>query len=67
MTLLSVVLGLIPLLGIVWTFLQGDITTVGGLFLTLILLSLSAILLGNALMDIRRRMRARNQPARKAS
>jgi len=37
MLLLSVVFGLIPLAGIVWILRQGSITTVDGLFTSLIL------------------------------
>ena len=52
--LLSVVLGIIAVLGIVWTLLSGMITTVDGLFLTLILLALSGIFFGNAALEFRR-------------
>jgi hypothetical protein len=52
--LLSVVLGIIAVLGIVWTLLSGMITTVDGLFLTLILLALSGIFVGNAALEFRR-------------
>lgn len=38
---LSVVLGIIPLLGVAWTIKQGTITSVDGLFTSLILLALS--------------------------
>ena len=41
---LSVVLGLVPLAGIVWTVQNGMITTVDGLFMSIILLALSGIL-----------------------
>ena len=43
MLLLSVVFGILPLLGIVWTFMNGTITTVDGLFMSLILLTLSGL------------------------
>ncbi len=67
--LLSVVLGIIPLLGIVWTILNGAIFTVDGLFLTLILLALSGIFFLNAAMELRRGLKDDAQPssARKAS
>jgi hypothetical protein len=52
--LLSVVLGIIPLLGVAWTIKQGTITTVDGLFVSLILLALSGIFFFNAAMELRR-------------
>jgi hypothetical protein len=54
MLLLSVVLGVIPLLGIAWTVMTGTITTVDGLFTSLILLVLSGILFLNALLEARK-------------
>ena len=51
---LSLVLGVVPLAGVVWIFASGMITlspfscTVDGLFMTLILLTLSACFLLNA-------------------
>ncbi|HVO81237.1 MAG TPA: hypothetical protein VMT28_10925 [Terriglobales bacterium] len=54
MLLLSVVLGLIPLLGIAWTLMSGTVTTVDGLFTSLILLTLSGILLFNAFLEFRK-------------
>jgi hypothetical protein len=57
MLLLSIVLGIIPLLGIVWTVMQGLLTTVDGLFLSLILLTLSGILFLNAYLELRNRMK----------
>jgi len=53
MLLLSIVLGIIPLLGIGWTVVNGTITTVDGLFLSLILLSLSGIFFLNAFLELR--------------
>jgi hypothetical protein len=56
---LSLVLGLIPLAGVVWIFVSGMIAlsppsaTVDGLFMTLILLTLSACLLLNAYWEMR--------------
>ena len=56
---LSLVLGIVPLLGVVWIFLSGMITlvppsaTVDGLFMTLILLTLSACFLLNAFWEAR--------------
>ena len=56
---LSLVLGIVPLLGIVWIFVSGMITlwpfsaTVDGLFMTLILLTLSLCFLLNAFWEAR--------------
>jgi len=58
MLVLSVVFGIFPLLGVAWIALHGGVTTVDGLFMSLILLSLSGILFLNALLDLR----ARKQP-----
>lgn len=56
MLMLSIVLGIIPLLGIGWTVMNGTATTVDGLFLSLILLSLSGILFLNAYLELRKRL-----------
>ena len=53
--LLSIVLGTLPLAGIVWIVLRGAITTVDGLFMTLILLSLSGVFFLNAVLELRGR------------
>ncbi|HEV2396319.1 MAG TPA: hypothetical protein VGS27_05225 [Candidatus Sulfotelmatobacter sp.] len=56
---LSLVLGIVPLAGIVWVFTSGMITispfaaTVDGLFTTLILLTLAACFLMNAFWEAR--------------
>jgi hypothetical protein len=55
MLLLSIALGIVPLLGIAWTVMNGTVTTVDGLFLSLILLSLSGILFLNAYLELRKR------------
>ena len=52
--LLSILLGIIPLLGIVWIFMSHTLTTVDGLFMSLILLALSGIFFFNALLEFRR-------------
>jgi hypothetical protein len=57
--LLSLVLGIVPLLGVAWIFLTGMITlspfsiSMDGLFMTLILLTLSACFLLNAFWEMR--------------
>jgi hypothetical protein len=55
MLLLSIVLGTIPLAGIVWIALRGAITTVDGLFMSLILLSVSGIFYLNTVLELRDR------------
>ena len=61
MLVLSLVLGVVPLLGVAWIFASGMITlwppsaTVDGLFMSLILLSLSACFLLNAYWELRDR------------
>ena len=51
---ISLFLALIPLLGILYIVLFGSLTTVDGLFMSLILLSISAILGLNALIELRK-------------
>jgi len=53
--LLTIVLGTIPLAGIVWIALSGAITTVDGLFMSMILLSLSGVFYLNAVLELRDR------------
>jgi hypothetical protein len=65
MLLLSIVLGTVPLIGIAWTAINGSLTTVDGLFLTLILLSLSGILFLNGYLEIRKKLAAHAAPAAK--
>jgi len=62
---LSIVLGIIPLLGIAWTIMNGSITTVDGLFLSLILLALSGIFSLNGFLELRRGLR--DTPEQKTS
>lgn len=50
---LSLVLGILPLVGVVWTLMNGMITTVDGLFMTLILLTLSGVFMLNAYWEMR--------------
>lgn len=52
MLLISIVLGLIPIAGIVWIVLAGSITTVDGLFMSLILLTLSGVFFFNAFCEL---------------
>ena len=53
MLVLSLVLGILPLLGVVWTLVDVKVTTVDGLFMSLILLTLSACFLLNAYWEMR--------------
>jgi hypothetical protein len=55
MLLVSIVIGIIPLLGIAWTIATGTITTVDGLFMSLILLTLSGVFFLNAYWELRDR------------
>jgi hypothetical protein len=55
---ISLFLALIPLLGIVYIVLFSSLTTVDGLFMSLILLSISAILGLNVLIELRKGMSA---------
>ena len=77
---LSLVLGLVPLAGVVWIFVSGMIVlspfsvTMDGLFMTLILLTLSGCFFLNAFWEMRdRRMLGKKEappaktPAAKAS
>jgi len=53
MLLISILLGLIPLAGIAWIILTGTITTVDGLFESLIMLSISGIFFLNVFWELR--------------
>jgi hypothetical protein len=53
MMLISFALGIIPLLGIAWTIATGTITTVDGLFISLILLTLSGVFFLNGYWEMR--------------
>jgi hypothetical protein len=53
MLAISLVLGILPLLGVVGTLMNGMITTVDGLFMSLILLTLSGVFMLNAYWEMR--------------
>ena len=55
MLVISIVMGIVPLLGIAWTIATGTITTVDGLFMSLILLTLSGVFFLNAFWELRDR------------
>jgi hypothetical protein len=56
MLLILLALAGIPLLGVVWIAVYGSVTTVDGLFMSLILLAMSGILGTTALFELRNRM-----------
>ena len=53
MLVISIVLGIAPLFGIAWTFVTGTIRTQDGLFMSLILLTLSGVFMLNAYWELR--------------
>jgi hypothetical protein len=53
--LISILLGSIPLAGIAWIIVTRGLTTVDGLFMSLILLTLSGIFFLNAFLELRDR------------
>src|SRR6266478_6662254 len=55
MLVISIVMGIVPLLGIAGTIATGTVTTVDGLFMSLILLTLSAVFFLNAFWELRDR------------
>jgi len=55
MLLISILLGIIPLVGIAWILVAGSITTVDGMFMSLILLTLSGVFFLNVLWELRER------------
>ncbi len=55
MLVVSVLLALVPLLGIAWIVLNGSITTVDGLFMCLILAAMSGIVGLNILIELRKK------------
>ena len=63
MLVLSLILALVPLLGVVWIVLKASVTTVDGLFMSLILLTLSGILFLNAYMELRGRLKKSAAPS----
>jgi hypothetical protein len=52
----SLILALLPLLGVVWMAWRGALATVDGLFMSLILLAMSGIIGTTALFDLKKRL-----------
>ncbi len=55
MLVISIVLGVVPWFGIAWTVTTGTIKTQDGLFMSLILLTLSGVFFLNAYWELRDR------------
>lgn len=55
MLVISIVLGIVPLFGIAWTIVTGTVKTQDGLFMSLILLTLSGVFFLNAFWELRDR------------
>jgi len=55
MLLVSILLGLVPLAGIAWIIISGTVTTVDGLFESLIMLSISGVFFLNVFWELRDR------------
>ena len=55
MLLISILLGLIPLAGIAWIVVSGTLTTVDGLFESLIMLSISGVFFLNVFWELQDR------------
>ncbi len=55
--IISAVLAVLPLLGIAWFVMSGNLTTMDGLFMSLILLTMSGIFALNALWEFQRQRR----------
>jgi hypothetical protein len=62
MLVLSILLGMVPLLGITRIVMNGAITTVDGLFMSIIMLALSGILFLNVYMEACNKFIVKNAP-----
>jgi hypothetical protein len=67
MLLISILLGLIPLAGIAWIVLGHAVTSVDGLFMSLILLTLSGVFFLNAAWEVRDRVFGKGKAAKAVS
>lgn len=59
---LSLLLSLLPLLGVAWIAVYGSVTTVDGLFMSLILLAISGVLALNALLELKNKLHPSSTP-----
>jgi hypothetical protein len=62
MLVLSVILGLVPLAGVARIVMNGTVTTVDGLFMTIIMLALSSILFLNVYLEARKKFTLKKAP-----
>ena len=62
MLVLSILLALVPLAGIARIAMIGTITTVDGLFMSIIMLALSGILFLNAYLEARKKLVPKKAP-----
>jgi hypothetical protein len=62
MLVLSILLGMVPLLGIARIVINGTITTVDGIFMSLIMLALSGILSLNVYLEARKKFILKKAP-----
>ena len=62
MLVLSILLGMVPLLGIARIVMNGAITTVDGLFMSIIMLALSGILFLNVYLEARKKFTLKKAP-----
>jgi TRAP-type C4-dicarboxylate transport system permease small subunit len=67
MFILSIFFGILPLLGIGWILAQGTLTTVDGLFMSLILLTMSGVFFLSAFLELRSRRELRPAEKKPAS
>jgi hypothetical protein len=67
MLFISVLLALVPLLGIVWIAFYGSITTVDGLFMSLILAAMSGVVGLNVLIELKKKRSGAQASSRAAS
>ena len=66
MLVLSVILGLVPLAGIARIAMNGTITTVDGLFMSIIMIALSGILFLNVYLEARKKLSPSKATIKKA-
>jgi hypothetical protein len=62
MLVLSILLALVPLVGIARIVMNGTITTVDGLFMSIIMLALSGILFLNVYLEARKKFTLKKAP-----